>query len=559
MTRTGASDAACPSSRPPVYRLIIPPCTPPTSDAASSTTSRASTTSSARAPRSCRPTIRRCCSPTPAWCSSRRSSSGMEEPPDGKRRATTSQKCVRAGGKHNDLEQVGHTARHHTFFEMLGNFSFGDYFKRDAIRFAWEFVTGPNELAIDPSLLRVTVHHSDDEARRALAGDRRPAAESRIYRLGDKDNFWQMADTGPCGPCSEIYVDLAKVAKDWRFPAGATGEWTDVDRAEFSHDAFVEGRRGGPLPRDLEPRVHAVRPAGGRHAGAAAEAVGRHGRWARAHRRGDAGRDEQLPHRPLRAADRAPSRRQSGFSYWGRESDEHRTGVKIARAVAAAATSCPTRWIRRRSACSPIMRARSRSCSPTASSRRTRAAATCCAASFAAPCATRGCSAGGSRRSCAVVQAVIDAMGDVYPELRQRAQHIVEDDARRGAGASSRRSRAASRASSSSRRRRPTQGSTDDARHDQRRGRVPALRHLRLPDRPHRADGARARLHRRHRRLRGGARRAAHAVAGRAEVAQARRRGRRAGAIATTWERRGARLAPTRGSSATTRSRSRRR
>src|SRR3954464_166135 len=89
---------------------------------------------------------------------------GLQDPPAGKRRATTAQKCVRAGGKHNDLEQVGHTARHHTFFEMLGNFSFGDYFKREAIRFAWELVTGPNELAIDPSLLRVTVHHSDDEA-----------------------------------------------------------------------------------------------------------------------------------------------------------------------------------------------------------------------------------------------------------------------------------------------------------------------------------------------------------------------------------------------------------
>src|SRR5690349_22573547 len=86
---------------------------------------------------------------------------GLEEPAQG-RRATTSQKCVRAGGKHNDLEQVGHTARHHTFFEMLGNFSFGDYFKRDAIRFAWELVT--NELGIDPSLLRATVHYSDDEA-----------------------------------------------------------------------------------------------------------------------------------------------------------------------------------------------------------------------------------------------------------------------------------------------------------------------------------------------------------------------------------------------------------
>src|SRR6476469_4665051 len=89
---------------------------------------------------------------------------GQEQPPGGVRRATTVQKCVRAGGKHNDLEQVGHTARHHTFFEMLGNFSFGDYFKRDAIRFAWELVTSPEHLAIDPSLLRVSVHYSDVEA-----------------------------------------------------------------------------------------------------------------------------------------------------------------------------------------------------------------------------------------------------------------------------------------------------------------------------------------------------------------------------------------------------------
>jgi alanyl-tRNA synthetase len=167
---------------------------------------------------------------------------GLEEPPEGKRRATTSQKCVRAGGKHNDLEQVGHTARHHTFFEMLGNFSFGDYFKRDAIRFAWELVTG--ELGLDPAHLRVSVHHSDDEARalwREIAG----LPDERIYGLGDKDNFWQMADTGPCGPCSEIYVDLARLARDWRFPAGATGEWTELDRDEFSTEAFVDGAEEG--------------------------------------------------------------------------------------------------------------------------------------------------------------------------------------------------------------------------------------------------------------------------------------------------------------------------
>ncbi|MGH7701116.1 MAG: alanine--tRNA ligase, partial [Gemmatimonadales bacterium] len=123
------------------------------------------------------------------------------------RRAVTCQKCVRAGGKHNDLEQVGHTARHHTFFEMLGNFSFGDYFKQDAIAYAWEWVTGKDWLGIAPDRLYVTVHESDDEARRLwrqVAG----VPAKRIYGLGDADNFWQMGDTGPCGPCSEILVDI---------------------------------------------------------------------------------------------------------------------------------------------------------------------------------------------------------------------------------------------------------------------------------------------------------------------------------------------------------------
>src|SRR3954454_9920161 len=132
-------------------------------------------------------------------------------------RATTCQKCVRAGGKHNDLEQVGHTKRHHTFFEMLGNFSFGDYFKRDAIRYAWEFVTGERYLAIPPDRLRVTVHLSDSEAR-ALWREISGLPDHRIYGLGDKDNFWQMGDTGPCGPCSEIYVDL-----EWAPGSGGAG------------------------------------------------------------------------------------------------------------------------------------------------------------------------------------------------------------------------------------------------------------------------------------------------------------------------------------------------
>ncbi len=121
------------------------------------------------------------------------------------KRAVTSQKCVRAGGKHNDLEEVGRTSRHHTFFEMLGNFSFGDYFKRDAIAFAWEFLTG--DLGLDPDRLYVSIHHSDDEAFE-LWEEVTPVPADRIFRLGDKDNFWQMADTGPCGPCSELHYDL---------------------------------------------------------------------------------------------------------------------------------------------------------------------------------------------------------------------------------------------------------------------------------------------------------------------------------------------------------------
>src|SRR6266849_1291308 len=117
-------------------------------------------------------------------------------------RATSSQKCVRAGGKHNDLENVGHTARHHTFFEMLGNFSFGDYFKAEAIAFAWEFLT--RELGLDPRRLAATVFTDDDDAHalwKKIAG----LTDDRILRLGEKDNFWAMGDHGPCGPCSEIH------------------------------------------------------------------------------------------------------------------------------------------------------------------------------------------------------------------------------------------------------------------------------------------------------------------------------------------------------------------
>jgi alanyl-tRNA synthetase len=135
------------------------------------------------------------------------------------KRATTVQKVVRAGGKHNDLEQVGQTARHHTFFEMLGNFSFGDYFKSEAIRFGYELIT--EEYGMEPERVWATIHHSDDEAFelwQEVAG----LPPGRVLRFGDKDNFWQMADTGPCGPCSEIHYDTR--------PRSAK---QDLDEAEF--------------------------------------------------------------------------------------------------------------------------------------------------------------------------------------------------------------------------------------------------------------------------------------------------------------------------------------
>ena len=133
-------------------------------------------------------------------------------------RATTSQKCVRAGGKHNDLENVGFTNRHHTFFEMLGNFSFGDYFKKDAIAYAWELITSPEWFGIDKAKLYVTIFKGENgvsrdvEAYDLWLGQGVP--KDRIYEFGAKDNFWQMGDTGPCGPCSEIHYDMGLAASD---------------------------------------------------------------------------------------------------------------------------------------------------------------------------------------------------------------------------------------------------------------------------------------------------------------------------------------------------------
>jgi len=133
-------------------------------------------------------------------------------------RATSSQKCVRAGGKHNDLENVGFTNRHHTFFEMLGNFSFGDYFKKDAIAYAWELITSPEWFGIAKDKLYVTIFNGEGGLPRdAEAYDlwlAQDVSKDRIYEFGAKDNFWQMGDTGPCGPCSEIHYDMGVAASD---------------------------------------------------------------------------------------------------------------------------------------------------------------------------------------------------------------------------------------------------------------------------------------------------------------------------------------------------------
>ncbi|MGH9861095.1 MAG: alanine--tRNA ligase-related protein, partial [Candidatus Acidiferrales bacterium] len=134
------------------------------------------------------------------------------------KRAVTAQKCVRAGGKHNDLENVGFTNRHHTFFEMLGNFSFGDYFKKDAIAFAWELITSPQWFAIPPEKLFATIFQGegsiphDEEAEKHWLAVGVP--RERVLAMGMKDNFWAMGDTGPCGPCSEIHYDMGPAASD---------------------------------------------------------------------------------------------------------------------------------------------------------------------------------------------------------------------------------------------------------------------------------------------------------------------------------------------------------
>jgi len=168
-------------------------------------------------------------------------------------RATTAQKCVRAGGKHNDLENVGYTRRHHTFFEMLGNFSFGDYFKQEAIAFAWELITSPNWYGMPKDKLYVTIFREDDQAEelwRKVAG----FPKERIFRLDEKDNFWQMGETGPCGPCSEIHFDMGPEASEKGhehelFPSDAGGRFVEIWNLVFMQFDRSEDGKLTPLPR----------------------------------------------------------------------------------------------------------------------------------------------------------------------------------------------------------------------------------------------------------------------------------------------------------------------
>jgi alanyl-tRNA synthetase len=195
-------------------------------------------------------------------------------------RATSSQKCLRVSGKHNDLENVGRTARHHTFFEMLGNFSFGDYFKREAIRYAWDFLT--LEMKIPKDRLWITVYEKDDEAEE-LWQKEVGVPKERIKRLGEKDNFWSMGETGPCGPCSEIHYDHGKEFGCGK-PECAIG--CDCDRfMEIWNLVFMQFERDAdghmkPLPK---PSIDT---------GMGLERLSRHG----------PGRTRQLRQRPLHAS-----------------------------------------------------------------------------------------------------------------------------------------------------------------------------------------------------------------------------------------------------------------
>src|SRR5215831_14858207 len=178
-------------------------------------------------------------------------------------RATTSQKCVRAGGKHNDLENVGFTRRHHTFFEMLGNFSFGDYFKREAVQYGWELVTSPEWMGIPKDRLYVTIFEGadgvprDDEAEQYWIETGVP--KERIFQYGLKDNFWQMGETGPCGPCSEIFYDMGIEAAETAGIDKPFGQ-DDARYVEIWNLVFMQFDRYCKRARAGEPRHVCGRP-----------------------------------------------------------------------------------------------------------------------------------------------------------------------------------------------------------------------------------------------------------------------------------------------------------
>ena len=255
-------------------------------------------------------------------------------------RATTSQKCVRAGGKHNDLDNVGYTRRHHTFFEMLGNFSFGDYFKKDAIAFAWELIT--QDFGLPKDKLYVTVFREDDDAERLwqeVAG----VPKSRIFRCGEKDNFWQMGDTGPCGPCSEIHYDFGPEAGPGEFPDNPGERFVEIWNLVFMQfDRSADGKMT-PLPTPVHryrhgPGAHRLRAARQavelRYRSAAADHRSR-GRTVRRHLR------RKRPHR-RRAAHQCRSRpRHRVPDSRRRDAVERRPRLRAAQNHAPGDSQCP--------------------------------------------------------------------------------------------------------------------------------------------------------------------------------------------------------------------------